>query len=117
MKHKILPLSNAPVPLLEDRILREHFASQLRARQEYFSRRRDWLLGGKDILEFADWQDYFALQRRADGKWIFREWLPGATGALLVGEFSGWQDSPEYALHPIGDDIWEGIFPGAAIQF
>jgi 1,4-alpha-glucan branching enzyme len=68
-----------------------------------------------DILDFSDWQGYFSLQRRADGYWSFREWLPGATGSLLVGEFSLWQESVEYALHPLGDDIWEGIFPGASL--
>lgn len=115
MQHKISHLSNTPVPLLEDGILREHFASKLRARQEYFTRQRDWILGGMDILDFSDWRDSFALQRRADGKWIFREWLPGAIGALLLGEFSGWQESGDYALHPLGDDIWEGIFPGVAL--
>ncbi len=108
-------LSNAPSHLLEDGILREYFANQLRARQDYFEHQRDWLLGGKGILDFSDWQDYFSLQRRLDGRWCFREWLPGVTGALLVGEFSGWQESPEYALHPLGDDIWEGIFSGVSL--
>ncbi len=115
MQHKISHLSNTPVSLLDDGILREHFAAQLRARQDYFLRQRDWLLGGKGILEFSDWQDYFALRRRADGSWSIREWLPGATGAVLVGEFSGWQEAGDYALHPVGDDIWEGVFPAVSL--
>lgn len=38
---------------------------------------------------------------------MFREWAPNATGIFLIGDFCGWQEKPEFALHQAGNGVWE----------
>ncbi len=66
------------------------------------------------LSEFANAHQYFGLHRLADGSWTFREWAPNATAITLVGDFSEWKPAAAYALHPIGNGVWEGVFPPQA---
>jgi 1,4-alpha-glucan branching enzyme len=116
MRRYFSRLGNLPVKLRDDPLLAGSFAGALRQRHDHIVQQRACLLGDKDILGFADWHEFFALRRRSDGSWCFREWLPGATGACLIGEFSAWRESPEFSLHPLGDDLWEGIFAGDSLR-
>ncbi len=67
------------------------------------------------LAEAARGHEYFGLHREAAGGWVFREWAPGATRIVLVGDFSGWREFEEYELErlPGTAGIWEKRFaPG-----
>lgn len=69
----------------------------------------------KNLSDFANAHQYFGLHRRRGG-WVFREWAPNATVIYLVGDFTGWQEKPEYRLKPLGDGTWELNLPASAIR-
>ncbi|MDE7426547.1 MAG: alpha amylase C-terminal domain-containing protein [Muribaculaceae bacterium] len=82
--------------------------------QDAIRKEADLTENGKRTLdEFANAHHYFGLHRTADGGWVFREWAPNATGITLVGDFSNWHEEIRYALRPVGNGVWEGVFkPG-----
>jgi len=60
-----------------------------------------------NLRAFASGHDYFGLH--SDGEeWVLREWAPNATVLFLVGEATGWRESPEFALKRINEHgLWE----------
>ena len=58
------------------------------------------------LKDFANAHQYFGLHRVGDW-WVFREWAPNATEIYLVGDFSGWQELPEFKLNPAKNGVWE----------
>ncbi len=68
------------------------------------------------LSEFANAHRYFGLHKYDDGQWVFREWAPNATAITLVGDFSNWEKRPEYALKPLGNGVWKGVFPTDALS-
>ncbi|MCM1445251.1 MAG: alpha amylase C-terminal domain-containing protein [Prevotella sp.] len=70
------------------------------------------------LSEFANAHNYFGLHRQADGSWIFRENLPNATAAYLIGDFNDFKPSKKYALKKLKGSygVWEGTFPADAIK-
>ena len=52
--------------------------------------------GKMPLSEFASRHLYYGLHRQKDGSWIFSEWAPNATEIYLIGQFSDWQERPEY---------------------
>lgn len=60
------------------------------------------------LSEFACAHEYYGLHLR-DGEWIFREYAPNATEIFLVGDFSSWQQIPQFSLRRLPDSsVWEG---------
>ncbi len=91
------------------------------ARQVFVEARCQEVLAGtgkSSLTEAADWHKVYGLHRnRNNGTWIFREWLPNATAAWLMGEFNNWSTSPWFELHHIpGTEDWEVEVPGNMIQ-
>lgn len=84
----------------------------LRRRAEMAERRARQLAEAPGSLaEFACAHEYYGLHRRPQG-WIFREWAPNASAICLVGDFSGWEARPEFALRRLpGRAVWEGLWP------
>jgi len=67
--------------------------------------------GNMSINEFANAHEYYGLHFH-DKKWVFREWAPNATAMYLVGDFSGWEQTDEFALHyGEGNGVWEIELP------
>ena len=65
------------------------------------------LNGEGSLSSFAMGHYYYGLHK-LNGKWIFREWAPNATGIFLTGTFSGWKEKEKFRLKKInktGD--WE----------
>ncbi len=97
----------------------EPYAPAIEGRHADVIRKERELLGDNtSLVDFANAHKYFGLHRRRDGSWIFREWAPNATAITLVGDFSGWESRPEYALHRLEggpDGVWEGTFPPEAM--
>ncbi len=67
------------------------------------------------LRDFANAHQYFGLHRQGDW-WVFREWAPNATQIYLVGDFSDWEERPEFALKPIKNGVWELHIPATALR-
>ncbi len=67
------------------------------------------------LTDFANAHQYFGLHSQGDW-WVFREWAPNATQIYLVGDFSGWEERPEFALKRLKGGVWELHVPAEAIS-
>ena len=63
--------------------------------------------GKMHLSDFASGHLYFGLHRQPNGRWVFREWAPNATAIYMIGDFSDWQERPEYKLEPLHNGVWE----------
>lgn len=108
--------SNLPVPLTNDAYLAP-FKKIMDTRNGFIKGRRLAVCGDlfDDILSACTWHCDFGLHKTKSG-WVFREWLPNASGVWLVGDFNDWQKSDKFALKYTGAGIWEGKFPLRAIS-
>ena len=95
----------------------EPYLGELKRRAAHISHMEQRLTGGKMTLDqFANAHEYFGLHFR-NGQWIFREWAPNATAIYLIGDFSGWKQSDEFALHyGDGNGVWEIELPAERIR-
>ena len=71
--------------------------------------------GRMSLSEFADGYLYFGLHRTEKG-WVFREWAPNATEIFMVGDFSTWNELPQYELKPRENGVWELTLPECAVR-
>lgn len=96
------------------------FADAINGRhKDAINKEKDLLSGGaKSLADFANAHNYFGLHRLKDGSWVFREWAPHATGVTLTGDFSGWEEQPQYQLRRVegSDGVWEGVFAPDAMH-
>lgn len=95
----------------------EPYAEAIVGRHEDAIRReKELLAGGAGTLsDFANAHRYFGMHRSADG-WVFREWAPNATGITLVGDFSGWEERPQFELRRLDNGVWEVALPADAVH-
>ncbi|MBE6377161.1 MAG: 1,4-alpha-glucan-branching enzyme [Lentisphaerae bacterium] len=106
---------NQPLPLASDPFLMP-FAGALADRMRYADDLAKKLRNGKKRLSDAALEhEYFGLHFKED-RWIFREYAPHAKKIILVGDFSDWQISDEFALQSCGNGIWQGDFAGDKIR-
>ena len=89
----------------------------IEGRHRYFLQRERELTknGRQSLSDFASGYLYFGLHRTSTG-WIFREWAPNATKIVLVGDFSNWEERPEYELKQIAGGVWERKIPRKALS-
>ena len=88
------------------------YENVLRQRLEKIDHRKTELTGEHlSLADFASGHEFFGMHHQPPGR-IFREWAPHAEHIFLVGDFSGWEVRPEYALERIspGGD-WEIRLP------
>ena len=82
------------------------YSGEIDLRMDRFKDKRKQLVGtAEKITDFADGYLYFGIHRTEDG-WAVREWLPGADGAWLTGDFNGWS----HDTHPMTrkeNGVWE----------
>lgn len=96
----------------------EPYAPAINGRYEDVLRKEKELTQASGSLnDFANAHKYFGLHRVSPrGGWVFREWAPNATEIYLIGDFSDWQEKPEFALSRLDNGVWEGKFPAKAIR-
>jgi 1,4-alpha-glucan branching enzyme len=96
----------------------------LRPYEEVFARRRRRmgelrrrLTGGQeDLAKVAADHERFGLFRR-EGGWVLSEWAPHASEVGLIGPFSDWRWSAQWALQRAGvDGAWEIRLPADALR-
>ena len=81
------------------------WSGDIRMHLDRFNDRRWHLAGEGSLSDFANGHHYFGFHRTETG-WVYREWLPGADAAWLMGDFNDW-DKWRDPLKPIGDGVWE----------
>ncbi len=86
----------------------EPYKNAIIGRYEYFWKKKAELTNNnkQTLAEFASGYLYFGLHRTASG-WVFREWAPNATKIYMIGTFSNWEQSEDYALTRIENGNWE----------
>ena len=84
----------------------------IEGRHNYFMQReRELTKNGRQTLsDFASGYLYFGLHRTSTG-WVFREWAPNATRIVLIGDFSNWEELPQYELKQLAGGVWERKMP------
>ena len=95
----------------------EPFSLSIEGRYQYFvNRLKQFTKNGRQTLsDFASGYLYFGLHRTSTG-WVFREWAPNATKIVLIGDFSNWEELPEYELKPLAGGVWERKMPRKALS-
>ncbi len=79
--------------------------------QSYISAKQDIELKYGSLQEYACWHKYLGFNYDAEKKgWYFREWLPRAEFAYLLGDFNDWELCRN-PLTPIGNGVWEIFLP------
>ena len=73
----------------------DNYHSDIRMHLERYNEKLSLLCDGKSLSEVANGYMYFGLNR-CEGGWTFREWLPAADEAWLIGDVNGWQKT-----HPL----------------
>ena len=86
-------------------------AGDIELRMNRFKERRYQLVGGAETLtDFANGYLFFGFHRTPEG-WVFREWLPGADEARLIGDFNKW-DRDSHPLVKGENGVWEITLKG-----
>ena len=95
----------------------EPYSLSIEGRYQYFVRRLNQFTknGRQTLSDFASGYLYFGLHRTSTG-WVFREWAPNATKIVLIGDFSNWEERPEYELKPLAGGVWERKMPKKALS-
>ena len=93
------------------------YTLEIDGRYRYFlQRERELTKNGRQTLsDFASGYLYFGLHKTTTG-WIFREWAPNATRIVLIGDFSNWEELPQYELKQLPGGVWEKRFPRKALE-
>ena len=95
----------------------EPYTLEIDGRYRYFLQKEKELTknGRQTLSDFASGYLYFGLHRTSTG-WCFREWAPNATRIVLVGDFSDWEERPEYELKALPGGVWERRLPKKALS-
>ena len=95
----------------------EPYSLSIEGRYQYFVNRLKQLTknGRQTLSDFASGYLYFGLHRTSTG-WVFREWAPNAKKIVLIGDFSNWEELPEYELKPLAGGVWERKMPKKALS-
>ena len=111
------PRPNATAELRQDSYL-QPYLEQLQARHLQAEAMERKITGEScSLSDFASGHEYFGLHF-IDGGWVFREWAPNATEIFLIGDFSNWQELPQFSLKKIDSalGVWEIKLPPDAIR-
>jgi 1,4-alpha-glucan branching enzyme len=73
------------------------------------------LFGAGSIEEFANGHQHFGLHKTDTG-WVLREWAPNATKIYLLGDFSNWETSEDFAFQQTADGEWEITLPADTLN-
>lgn len=111
------PMNGSSLVLVEkDPYLKPYEADLRRRIQNIRNSEKRLTREGGDLSQFASGHEYFGVHLHTD-EWVVREWAPLATAVYLIGEVTGWQESPEFALTRINaQGVWEIRLPKATFR-
>lgn len=99
-----------PLNILDYDPYLEPFKEDLSLRLFEFARTKKRLLGTDgSLVDFANGYKYFGFQQESK-HWTFREWVPNAKRAWLVGDFNNWENN--FELKQAYGGTWEISIPG-----
>lgn len=110
--------SPAPdLPLVRHDPLLEPYAPVIRRRLAKAGDLIRTLQGDRaQLADFAAGHEYFGLHRTTAG-WVLREWAPNADAMVLTGDFTNWEDRPEYRFQELpAGGVWELRLPADALR-
>ena len=94
-------MKKKPLALYRNDPWLEPYADAIEGRHEDALRKEAELITHcNKLTDFANAHRYFGLNRQGDW-WVFREWAPNATRIFLVGDFSDWEEKPEFSLNQL----------------
>ncbi len=88
----------------------EPYKDAIEARHSRIMAERDAFCGGRTLSESADDFEYYSLHVE-NGRWVMREWAPGASRVYLIGDCNNWKRTSAYAFTPVGGGNWEITLP------
>lgn len=91
------------------------YANHIAGRRSYVAHKKQQLLSGETLLDFALGHLYFGLHETDEG-WVMREWAPNATSIFLVADMNNWTASDEFAFSPVGNGNWELTLPASSLR-
>ncbi|MGM0402409.1 MAG: alpha amylase C-terminal domain-containing protein [Thermodesulfobacteriota bacterium] len=94
--------------LLEKDAYLKPYGGMHRERLERLRSTEERLTGNEmPLSDFALGYRYYGLHFEKE-KWVFREWAPNADAVFIVGDFTGWEEDPAYALQKdLASGEWE----------
>lgn len=110
--------SRAPARRLieKDPLLKPHEGVILRRLEKIEDLARRLTQDKMPLADFASGHEFFGLHADAEG-WVFREWAPGATAVCLIGDMTGWRETPNFKLRQAAPGgVWEARLPPAAFH-
>ncbi len=91
------------------------FESDIELRMENYRATREALIGDGDICAFAQGYKYFGIHRADDGRWVYREWAPGADDMYFTGDFAEW-DLYKYRMDRLDGGVYEIYLPAEMLS-
>ena len=87
------------------------FEADINLRMENYKRKKRELVGrGGRLIDFANAHEYFGFHTFDDGRWVYREWAPGADALYLVGDMNGW-DQYNLPMTRLDNGVFELYLP------
>ena len=87
------------------------YESDLELRMENYAQKRESLLCGQSIADFAQGYKYFGIHKTECG-WVYREWAPAAEDMYFTGDFCSW-DLYAHKMTRLDGGIFEIYLDGA----
>ncbi len=87
------------------------FEADINLRMENYKRKKRELVGrGGRLIDFANAHEYFGFHKVDEGKWVYREWAPGADALYLMGDMNGW-DQHNLPMTRLDNGVFELYLP------
>ena len=87
------------------------FEADINLRMENYKRKKRELVGrGGRLIDFANAHEYFGFHKFDDGRWVYREWAPGADALYLMGDMNGW-DQHNLPMTRLENGVFELYLP------
>ena len=87
------------------------FEADINLRMENYMRKKHELVGrGGRLIDFANAHEYFGFHKFDDGRWVYREWAPGADALYLIGDMNGW-DQHNLPMTRLDNGVFELYLP------
>jgi 1,4-alpha-glucan branching enzyme len=89
----------------------------LKRRLERTNKWEKRLTQGKiSLAQFASGHEYFGLHFQKN-EWVFREWAPNASGVVILGDMTQWEEKKTFSLERIDKEgVWEIRLPKGALK-
>ena len=89
----------------------QRFAEDIYERMQRYRETKARILSkGQRLYDFANAHHYYGIHHD-NGKWIYREWAPGAHRLSLMGDFNAW-DPDAHPMRRLDNGNWELILEG-----